>query len=734
MLNKTILMLLFLFLGTNLFSQTYTIDGNVLEENTHVFLKNVLLINLDIGDTTEVDEFGHFSIVVPKRASYNLKIECLGYHSQTINVDINNVNEANQEAIITTIYLLPNFEKSFNHQLNAAISSTVSKNNLLQNAAPTLPDALSQTSGIWLSRPSYMNNALSIRGLVGNRNRIFINDIPLNHSIMESSPDILLNMIGICDVDNIQIIKGGNTTRYGDGSLGGVIQVNTPEPEVFNGKFNLEGFGQVRLSNSREFLSHGGITLATENFALRYTLFTQSIGNIGEQSPTGYRQLGGNLHGVAFIGRSKFEFGVNSLGMRSRNDDQPTNIDTSFLHLSPTLVDRTLGYVKYQHIARKGPFRIIQAKFAYQGLNNTNLEFLSDTSISSLEIKNNRFWLNLTGTTNIKDDWKMLTGIEIEQEGLNISNILRNSSEIITLPYTGSYLTSTDYGKASFYNIHTIIKGKWDFEIGVRGTWANLQGYASSNLMQIQVQPLSVAGNINANYQINTNQRIKGSVNHNYRTPNFSDFLNITDATPIRVIANENLVGEKSLNFELAYQLATNRLNGQLALYRSQIYDAIELIPVSLISISQNQNIGNGYVQGVEIDASFLLSSNFNISGNLSYTFGQDVYRNQPMRYMPPIHGVVHLKYQSNDKNLTSSLTYQFAGTQSRYAPENPWAGLEAEIPVDAWHILNFSIGYRWKELNINGGIRNILNESYQLYGSPISEYNRNLWIGLRYN
>ena len=59
---------------------------------------------------------------------------------------------------------------------------------------------------------------------------------------------------------------------------------------------------------------------------------------------------------------------------------------------------------------------------------------------------------------------------------------------------------------------------------------------------------------------------------------------------------------------------------------------------------------------------------------------------------------------------------------------------LQEEIPVAAWNILNFSVGYQLKKVNLSGGIRNILDENYRLYGSNINEYRRNLWFGFRYN
>ena len=235
----------------------------------------------------------------------------------------------------------------------------ISKNNLIQNAAPTLPDAISQVSGVWMSRPTYMNNAISIRGMTGNRNTVYLDGIPLNHSMLSNRPEGL-NLINMSEVQVINVSKGSQTVKNGDGSFGGTINISTISPDYSDGKLQSKVFGSTRISNSNEFLLSGGSEISAENFAIRYGLSLQAIG-IGQQAPTAYSQFGGYLKGIAYLNRSQLEFGYNGVANIDYSDVYQ-NVDDLYVEDLLQDQDRQMAYVKFNKVVRNGVFRIFEPK------------------------------------------------------------------------------------------------------------------------------------------------------------------------------------------------------------------------------------------------------------------------------------------------------------------------------------------------------------------------------------
>ena len=745
MLNKTVFTILSLFFCLNLIGQDYYIQGFIAEDNSNFVLrtplKNATITIVETSQSAPTDSTGYFEFAVNKPGAYNLKIESVGYISQTVNVTSVNERETELDNLIPFAILLERtFEKSINNSLTPDIISTISRANLIQTAAPTLPDAISQVSGVWMSRPTYMNNAISIRGMTGNRNVVYLDGIPLNHSMLSSSRPEGLNLINMAEIQAIEISKGGQTVNAGDGALGGVVDISTISPDYSDGEFQAKVFASTRLSNSNEFLLNGGSEISMENFAIRYGLSIHSIG-IAQQEPTSYTQLGGHMKGIAYLNRGSLEFGYNGTANIDYSDIYP-NVDELYLDNLLQDQDRQMAYVKYNKVLRKGPFRIIKAKLAYQRFNEKIQEPLNPSSTYRLENTNNNFWLNLTGTSNLGEGWKMLSGIELKQEFVNSFAIIADTTGNVTITDEGSYLRGAKYSKVSLYNIHTLNKGNWNYELGIRGNWINLEGVMFSTGF-IQNRPLSVAGNIKTVYNIDNSHQIIGSINSNFRTPTFENFLspkyfeNLVDPLkPLyQAIYNNDLVAEKSVNFELAYRVKTSRFNSQLALFRNQLLDLFDFRSIADPSFAtfQQGNTGRGSTQGVELDVDAVLTSNFKLAGNLTYTSGHDYWNNLPMRYIPPVHGMINLAYQYKNK-LTANLVYQFAGIQTSYKGENLIKNLPSEVPELNWSILNLNVGYQLNKINISAGIRNVFDKHYRLYGSNINEYRRNLWFGVRYN
>lgn len=91
----------------------------------------------------------------------------------------------------------------------------------------SLEDAIKREAGAWVNSAS--GGKVSMRGLNGqNRTLVLLNGMPLNDGY---SGSVDWKTIGIDNVKQIEIIRGGGSALYGGNAMGGVINIITTKPE-----------------------------------------------------------------------------------------------------------------------------------------------------------------------------------------------------------------------------------------------------------------------------------------------------------------------------------------------------------------------------------------------------------------------------------------------------------------------------------------------------------------------
>jgi iron complex outermembrane receptor protein len=126
----------------------------------------------------------------------------------------------------------------------------VSKQTIQQLPVITIDDAFLLVPGLNASRSYGIFNKtgdISIRGLNRNIQTLVLFDgIP--YSLFDGSANIW-NKVNVDDVENVEVLKGPNSSLYGANAMAGVININTQRPQkpieikarVFYGTYNTEG-------------------------------------------------------------------------------------------------------------------------------------------------------------------------------------------------------------------------------------------------------------------------------------------------------------------------------------------------------------------------------------------------------------------------------------------------------------------------------------------------------------
>ena len=193
----------------------------------------VTLRNTQKGTAT--DKNGYFRLEDLKAGSYQLEARALGYHTRQAAVTLSRGEVADlaltlkpsvtrmEEMVVTGTR-----EASYVKESPVKVE-VVNASFLEQNPSNSIMGNIDQVNGIQQQTNCGVcgTNALRINGMEGPYTLMLIDNMP----IMSNLASVYgLNGIPSSMVDQIEIVKGPNSTLYGSQAMGGVINVRTKDP------------------------------------------------------------------------------------------------------------------------------------------------------------------------------------------------------------------------------------------------------------------------------------------------------------------------------------------------------------------------------------------------------------------------------------------------------------------------------------------------------------------------
>ncbi|HNW98590.1 MAG TPA: TonB-dependent receptor [Bacteroidales bacterium] len=235
--------LLFIFFLLPLFGITQSgqktiITGTVFDanDNAPLFNASIVLKNKNIG--TASDKNGNFSLPGIETGTYILNVSFLGYQSVQKKVEVKNEPSIHVKIFLKDtsftsreLEIIANREKDILDQSNRV--SIISAKSITTIPAQNINGIINYSSGINSSNISGIFSSKAIvtmRGLPSNdqsRTLVLLDGIPLNKS---DEGSVNWNMINKNNIEEIKIIKGPGSAKYGSGAMGGVIELISKKP------------------------------------------------------------------------------------------------------------------------------------------------------------------------------------------------------------------------------------------------------------------------------------------------------------------------------------------------------------------------------------------------------------------------------------------------------------------------------------------------------------------------
>lgn len=238
---KSIFLIIVLTLISSLHGKSI-LNGKVVSDKTNepVVGANIVVDESELGSFS--DKNGQFRLEIDKPYPINISISHIGFenHHKTISnekpVDIRLIPTVITSQSIDVV----GERKKYEADVTSAIDIVDFEDIELQGARD-LGSSLRRVSSIKIDYSTSGKQTISIRGNNASDVAVFLDGIKMNDSNTGVAD---LSSLDLNVIEQIQVIKGGNSTLYGSGAIGGVVNMESKKAEK-NGFYLNQGIGQT---------------------------------------------------------------------------------------------------------------------------------------------------------------------------------------------------------------------------------------------------------------------------------------------------------------------------------------------------------------------------------------------------------------------------------------------------------------------------------------------------------
>ncbi len=710
--GKHFLFAVLFFMFNNILAEMLNVKGYVYDAETNKPIANAIVFVLDTKLYATTDSKGYFYFNNFLEGKVRLKITHIAYKEKITEY---NFTENGKTGIV--VYLIPQAIETptviiNDYMLNSSFeefyefSGSLKGKELDKDLGLTLAATLKNETGIAMRTMGPAPARPVIRGLGGDRIFISENGIKLN-DMSATAPDHAVGTETFT-IDKIKVLRGPKVLTLTPVTFGGVVDVERKEiTDVLHNKIysNIGFFGE---SANKGILGSYNLEIPINPFSIYLEGSKRDANNI--YTPMGYLQnsYSNNLNlavGLSFIGNNF------STGLSARKFDLNYGIPGGFIGAHPLGVNIELKRKQFN-------YKLIY-KFSEE--NRMQLDF-SYSAYGHLEYEHN----GLTGAEFKVADYiskieylhGSLFGFNYGQIG--VSSDIRNfnvGGYVFTSPAKLYNVSTYFYENLNIDNIGIEFAARYNYDFidpKLKNTVTNIglirqRNFNTYSLSASFIYPLSNIVFIGAN--LNKSSRVPTIEELFSRGPHLAAYS--------YEVGNPNLKDESGYGGELFIYHKFENLFFNISVFRN--YSDYYIIPrntgninyATFLPIYETQGI-KALFYGYEITADIKLSDNYALKFSSSYTVGKNKTDNINLPQIPPLKGIVELKYTID--NLSLFLTSEFALSQKKVDI--------FESETSGYVIFNSSAQYSFQYFNtlnnISLSVDNIFNKEYRNHLSRV--------------
>lgn len=718
------------------------IDVLVLEKHNAQPLQSVVVHVDELGKTYNTNEKGRLTIDSLCPGSYTLHFHALAYEHYAEKVTVSastelrfklaHVKEYMDEVTIATernTTLLQDKEKLDKAQINA--NSGKSIGDMLQN----INGVSTIANGATIAKPV-------IHGLHSNRIVMLNNGIRQEDQQWGSmhAPNIDPFM-----ADNITVVKGAASVKYGSDAIGGVVLVD-PAPlrstPGWEGELNLAALSNNRMGVASAIVEHNFKAIQPLSFRLQgtmkkggnYRIPGHWVANTGVEENNYSATVGWKkYHYGVQVFYSHFNTGIGIYrGSHTGNED---DLNAAIMSDTPMVpadftyeLARPRQQVKHDLIKTRmyldTKAGMLHMTYGYQ--HNFRQEF------DVLRKENNKAQMNLTlntQTLNVNLEHKKFLGVdgEVGADAIVQENFIQPGDRLFIPNYRSR-------GGAG-YVIERYKGDDWTLEGGVRYDYRwyeffNPEGN-SGEVVRYELDYQNLSATLGFNHALSSKWKYSLTLSNAWRAPQANELLSsgLHHGAARVEYGNKDLVPERSYNLNVSLEgTVRDRYHIDLSMYSQYIQDYIYLEPGGdLLTIrgyfkTFNYKQANSHLNGADLSLGVDWSDRFKSTFKASGLFARNVEQSDWLILMPSdrlsLNNVYKTDLSQKIKDAFIAVKGQYVARQWRI-PAN-FDQIDFPRPPAGYFLLEagvgatFMIGKQPMEISLTG--MNLLNTRYRDY------------------
>ena len=640
--------------------------------------------------------------------------------------------------VVITATRYPTHQLNIPEAIRRLDSYTISK-----YQARTSAEALNITPGVFVQKTNHGGGSPFIRGLTGNQTLLLIDGIRLSNAISRYGPNQTFNTIDLFGTERTEVLRGNGSVQYGSDALGGTVQAFTYQPLLADDPAWGGRIISRFASRGMEQSLHSALNHSNRNYAFRVSATARNFGDIyggdttGKQSPTGYQELDYDIKAKLLLSK----YSTLTIAYQNVNQtDIPVYHKYVLENYSVNKMDpqkRDLGYIRMNQKFNGAVLKsAVFTASIHNGVEGRELQKSGSTTLRKEKDKIRSLGLSAEAVTLLSDIWSANSGFEFYNDAVNS---IRTDEDIVTGLSTekrGLYPDGSSMTSIAFFSLHSFEFGKWGLTAGARFNSFNI--YVEDDAIgNARLTPSSVVANFAVMRNISDRSNIFASFNTGFRAPNIDDLGSLGIVDFRYEIPNYNLKPERSYQYQVGYKLIGDQIRGEAYLYRNHLSDLIVRNKVEGDSIDGYQvyikeNVENAYIQGFETSWDIEINRSWSFSSAFTYTYGQNITKNEPVRRIPPAFWRMSVEY--NLKIWWLNFEWLGAGKQNRLS-----SGDESDNRIPAggtpgWNILNINSGIDSGIFCLDLSLCNLFNTDYRYHGSGVNGAGRSMLLTLVFN
>ena len=620
---------------------------------------------------------------------------------------------------------------------------TLVSNDELELSNPiNVANALNGKSGLWMQQTNHGGGSPFLRGFTGNQTLIMIDGIRLNNSTFRYGPNQYLNTISIHNIQRIEILRGSGSVQYGSDALGGIVHLITKSPQIGLSKELDAGIQLKYLTDNMEQSTNAFINYSTKNSAYHASLSFKKLGdliaggNLGKEAPSSYNELSLNIKNVHMLADSLL-FTYNYQFVKQDDVDRFDQVNQrgyEYYKFDPQI--RHLAYIKNEYYSGNKLAKKISMNISWQQSSETRLfKKRNDQNKITYKDEIDTWGTSLNVISQPQNNWIINTGAEyyfdIVQSNSSVTNLANNTIS----NRRGLYADDSKSHNFSVFTISNLELRDFNLGFGARYNIASL--IISDDVFgKPNINPNAFTWDLSLTYKLTDYFRLNAQLNSAYRIPNINDVSSFGFFDYGIEVPNNKLLPERSLNYELGFKLNTPNIRTSLSLFRSNLKNLIDRVEATYNGettfngeqIYKKVNMGEAYIEGIEFEIESQIINNFYIEKNITYTFGQNITKDEPMRRIPPLNGSLSILYYPT-VYLDLKIQYLYAFKQNRLSSGDIDDHRIDDEGTPGWKVLNIYSNYKFGFFDLGLGINNLFNEAYRMHGSGIDGVGRSFQI-----